>query len=256
MRVHETGPADAETIVFLHGVAASAGMWDAHAERFAGYHCLRPDFPGFGESAGEPWTTIGGVSSEIARIIRTRAGGRAHVVGMSLGGIVAIDLVATEPELVDHLIVDGAGVLPIPALALAKLALRLAPLVIKSDIAVNIVASSIGVPKGNRAGIRRDYGRMSSAAFVAALTQALDYREPPGLAGVWCPTLFVAGGREPSTTRRSQWELTRRMPNAAAAVVPRRWHSWIAAEPDLHCRMVEAWISDRPLPDALAPVDP
>ena len=254
MRVHESGPADATSIVFLHGVAASARMWDTHAEYFSTYHCLMPDFPGFGGSAGERWPTVARVSAEVAEIIHGRANGRAHVVGMSLGGIVAMSLMASTPQLIDHAIVDGAGVLPVPGLPLVKLVLRLSPLVIKSDLAINLVASSIGVPKDSRGGIRRDYRRMSSRAFAAAFVQALDFREPPGLVAVDRPTLFVAGSREPTTTRASQRQLARTMPNAVAALVPRRWHSWIAGEPELHCRMVDAWINDRPLPEELAVV--
>jgi hypothetical protein len=33
--------------------------------------------------------------------------------------------------------------------------------------------------------------------------------------------------------------------------VPRVHHGWIANDPGLHCRMVEAWINDRPLPAGL-----
>jgi pimeloyl-ACP methyl ester carboxylesterase len=173
---------------------------------------------------------------------------------MSLGGIVAIDLMANAPELVDHAVIDGAGVLPIRGRAFVKLALRLSPPIIKSELAINTIARSIGVPKESRAGIRRDYGRMSSAAFVAAFTEALDFRQPARLDDANCRTLFVAGGREPAATRASIRLLSQTMPNATAAVVPGRWHSWIAREPRLHCRMVEAWINDRPLPAELVGV--
>jgi len=43
------------------------------------------------------------------------------------------------------------------------------------------------------------------------------------------------------------------MPHAMARTVPGRHHGWIAADPLLHCRMVEAWINDAPLPAALTP---
>jgi pimeloyl-ACP methyl ester carboxylesterase len=256
MRVHETGPAGAPIIVFLHGVAASAGMWEAHIHHFAGYRCLRPDFPGFGDSANEPWVSIEDAAAGTADLIRARAGGPAHVVGLSLGGMVAMQLLADAPQLVDHAVIDGASVLPIRGASLAKLAIRLSPPIIKSDLAIATVARSIGVPKQHRAGITRDYRRMSSAAFVAAFTDALDFRQPPRLASAPCKTLFVCGSREPAATRTSQRHLAYAMPNATAAVVPGRWHSWIAGEARLHCRMVEAWINDRPLPPELATTGP
>ncbi len=63
-----------------------------------------PDFPGFGDAAGEPWVSLDQTTGEVAELVRTRAaGGRAHVVVVSLGGIVAIN--ASSPrrrELIEH----------------------------------------------------------------------------------------------------------------------------------------------------------
>lgn len=38
------------------------------------------------------------------------------------------------------------------------------------------------------------------------------------------------------------------MPNAVARFAPGRGHGWLAAEPELHGRMVAAWIAGQDLP--------
>ncbi len=253
MHVHESGPDGAESIVFLHGVASSARMWRPHLRAFTRYRCLRPDFPGFGDSTHEPWTSIERIAAEVTEIVRTHANGPVHLVGMSLGGIVGMKIIADAPELVDRAVIDGASVLPVPALAFAKLGVRLSSFVIKSEPVVRMVAHRIGLSAAEIPAFRNDYRRMSSAAFAEAFAQALDFREPPGLFAAPCPTLFVAGGHEPPSTLASNRYLAGAMPNAQAFVLPRRWHGWVAGEPDLHVQMVEAWIAGRPLPPELVP---
>ena len=45
IHVRETGFPGAPAVVFLHGSAASGGMWTDHMARLAGYHCLAPRPP-------------------------------------------------------------------------------------------------------------------------------------------------------------------------------------------------------------------
>jgi len=230
-------------------------MWDAHVRRFAAdYRCLRPDFPGFGDSASEPWVSIDQVAAEIAGVIRALAKGPAHVVGLSLGGLVALRILGEAPDLVDRVVVDGSSVLPIFGLPVAKVALRAVSPLMKTKPVVETIGRMIGIPQGEMEGLRRDYRRMSTAAFTEACCNALDFRQR-GLEHARSPTLLVAGDREWAAVLASNRFLARIMPNATARVVPGRTHSWIAGEPELHGRMVEAWLNGRTLPPELADAD-
>src|SRR6476646_1635616 len=226
MHVHESGPADAASIVFLHGTGANADMWAHHAEYFADYHCLIPQFPGFGHSASEPWLSLEATTAEVKALIRDRARGRAHVVGISLGGVIAMKLLAEHAGMVDHAVVDGAGVLPFPALPLIKLGLRAARPFIKTDLVTCAIAGVLGVPGAARANFRGNFRQMASAAFVGAIIAALEFREPWGLRSAPSPTLFVAGTREPRATLQSKRMLAAAMPHAMARTVPGRHHGW------------------------------
>ncbi len=44
------------------------------------------------------------------------------------------------------------------------------------------------------------------------------------------------------------------MPNAPNYIAPRLGHGWLAEAPDLHCRMVQAWLHNEPLPEELVRV--
>jgi len=78
--VHESGTPGSAAIVFLHGDAATGGMWDQHIERLVGYHCLAPDLPGHGRSNYLPWTSLDDTAQQVAALIQDRIPARrAHL---------------------------------------------------------------------------------------------------------------------------------------------------------------------------------
>jgi pimeloyl-ACP methyl ester carboxylesterase len=125
--VRVAGPPDAPSIVFVHGTRLTGAMWAAQQAELSGeFRTIAIDLPAHGARAGEPFT-LGGAADVLADTIREHAtAGRAVVVGLSLGGYVAMALAAREPALVRGLVVSGATAEPIgarswPFLALATL---------------------------------------------------------------------------------------------------------------------------------------
>jgi pimeloyl-ACP methyl ester carboxylesterase len=104
----------ATPIVMLHGWGASSRlMWGAAlALARLGWKCCVPDLPGFGESAAPP--TAWGVA-EYAQFVLDYMDavgvGRAHLIGHSFGGRLAIYLGANEPQRVEKVVLcNSAGI--------------------------------------------------------------------------------------------------------------------------------------------------
>lgn len=92
--------------------------------QLADFHCLAPDFPGFGQSAAQDWSSLDATTDEVIRLVQERTPqGQVHIVGLSLGSSVAMTWLGKAPWLVDHAIVDGAGVQPLPGLPLMMVGL-------------------------------------------------------------------------------------------------------------------------------------
>jgi pimeloyl-ACP methyl ester carboxylesterase len=118
------GPAGAPSIVFVHGTRLTGAMWAAQQAELSGeFRTIAVDLPAHGARAGEPFT-LEGAADVLADAIREHAtGGRAVVVGLSLGGYVAMALAAREPALVRGLVLSGATAEPVGARSLPFLAL-------------------------------------------------------------------------------------------------------------------------------------
>lgn len=83
------GPADAEPIVFLHGISLSRDTWEEIAQRLASrYLVWTLDFRGHGHSDWTPSYELAGYVAD-AEAVLAAIGRPAIVVGHSLGGCVA-----------------------------------------------------------------------------------------------------------------------------------------------------------------------
>jgi 3-oxoadipate enol-lactonase len=84
-------------VVLLHAGVGDRRLWDGQVDALAAHHCVvRPDFRGCGDSPlpGGPFSHV----DDIRALLDHLEIDRAALVGNSLGGRVAIDLVLEQPE--------------------------------------------------------------------------------------------------------------------------------------------------------------
>jgi pimeloyl-ACP methyl ester carboxylesterase len=118
------GPPGAPTIVFLHGTRLTRAAWAVQLEALGDeFRVIALDLPGHGTRSGEPFTLDGAADVVAATIREQAADGRALVVGLSLGGYVAMVLAAREPACVRGLVLAGSTAEPIGVRSLAYRAL-------------------------------------------------------------------------------------------------------------------------------------
>lgn len=102
----EAGPDDAPAVLLLHGLGATnASMLPLVVDLARDYHVIAPDFPGFGASQAPMWrysaAELGRWLGEFTRVLDID---RAHLVGNSLGGRVALEAAMVAPAAVDRLV--------------------------------------------------------------------------------------------------------------------------------------------------------
>ncbi|MEZ6016695.1 MAG: alpha/beta fold hydrolase [Planctomycetota bacterium] len=97
--VRDTGVG--QTVLFLHGFPLSHTMWDDAIERLApAYRCIAPDLRGFGRSAPVhgPVMSMETYADDIARTLDRLDVTHAHVVGLSMGGYIALAFAERHAE--------------------------------------------------------------------------------------------------------------------------------------------------------------
>ena len=107
------GLPDAPAIVFIHGTRMTGAMWSPQVAGLSGsFRTIAVDLPAHGSRASETFTLDNAVESLATTIREEAAGGRAVVVGLSLGGYVGMALAARQPDLVRGLVLSGATAEP------------------------------------------------------------------------------------------------------------------------------------------------
>lgn len=248
LSVREFGDPSASTIVFLHGAGVAGWMWEPQVKVLGPrFRCLVPDLPGHGQSHTLPWISIPDAAARVADLIRERANGQAHIVGLSLGAQVAMQLLNDAPEVVDHAVLSGLRLIH------SKMLERMTGLttaLMKFDFLVRASARST-VPKGYVERFVADAKRMSPANLQKAGDDSIRFELPPNLANAVAPTLAVAGEKELSLVKDSLPVVVKALPRAQARIAPKVGHVWNMEAPGLFSRMVEAWVTDQALPEEL-----
>ena len=103
IRVHRTGRGP--VLVMLHCLGMSHHLWDCLGGLADRFTVLSYDLPGHGETAvpAAPYG-IEDLSAQLAGVLRREGVARAHVMGISLGGLVAQCFAATEPAMTDRVV--------------------------------------------------------------------------------------------------------------------------------------------------------
>jgi pimeloyl-ACP methyl ester carboxylesterase len=165
------GPADAPTVVLVHGLGGSHLNWDLFAPLLgSSARVLAVDLPGFGLSEpGHRLATVKNNVTVLHRFLREVAGTPAVLVGNSMGGMISILQASRQPDTVAGLVLVDPAV-PRP---------RERPDV---RVAVNFLLFAIpGVGERFLAERRRRRGARASVLDTLALCGLTEDDVPPGL---------------------------------------------------------------------------
>jgi 3-oxoadipate enol-lactonase len=92
-------------LVLLHCLGVDRYFWDFASELSRDFTLVTYDLPGHGESAvPKNGYRIEDLSDQLADLLARHNIARAHIAGISLGGLIAQCLAAARPEMVDRLV--------------------------------------------------------------------------------------------------------------------------------------------------------
>ena len=179
-------------VAFVHGARASHTMWrpQLDAVHDTGRPALAIDLPGHGARMAEPFTIIGSLDA-IDDAVRG-LGGRAVVVGLSLGGYLGIAYAARHLDRVAGLVASGCSTVPDQPLTgawrrVAQLVERLPD----RGARLNQVLVDRMLPPSGAAAVAE--GGVALDVLVDLLAEMRTLRTLEDLAAIRCPVWIVNG---------------------------------------------------------------
>lgn len=255
--IEQTGTQGAPSILFLHGAGTSGWMWQAQTHDLSDFHCLNVDLPGHGKSNHIGWISLADTADQIAAIITAHAtGGRAHVVGLSLGAYVALHLINRHSACIHRAVLTGVTAAPLPNGRMMKLQMWGMSYLMRNRWFVRKQAKMMQMPDDAVAAYADSMLAMSRAAFVQIYKEAVNFRLPDHLGAVQTPVLITAGGSEMLAILQAVEAIAKMMPNAVGALAPGLHHGWNGEDPELFSTMLRAWFTGGALPDGLQLLQP
>lgn len=185
----------ADAVVLVHGTRTSHSQWDLQVPSLlaAGYEVVLVDLPGHGTRRDEAFT-LEAATATITDATRDATGNadRVHVVGSSLGGMLAIHAAASAPAGLASVVVCGASVQPSPWTAALYGALIRAVDVLPGGSAGTSPAFRLLLGEnGTRAYLRG--GRAQADVVAPAFTAVASLDMRADLARIEVPVTFLHG---------------------------------------------------------------
>lgn len=241
VRLHwrEAGAGDA--VVLLHAFPLHSAMWHGQLAKLPGVrHWIAPDVRGFGESESGGQLTMDRIADDVAALLDHLGHARATIVGVSMGGYVAMAFWSRHPERVDALVLcDTRATADDPA---GKLARRLSSERVRAEGAQAIVSQMLDrlVGKSTRTTrpavheeVRRLLEQVQPASFARAQTAMAGRADStPLLPQIDVPVLVVNGDEDPMIPVDVARGLDRALPNSRLAIVERAGHLPPLERPD------------------------
>ena len=256
--VRERGDPNHPTIVFIHGGNVSGWMWDLQVKMLQhDYHCLVPDLPEHGQSIHITPFSIQDSAQRIVSLIRDHSNhGAAHIVGLSLGGAIALQTLSIAPDVVDRMVISAATLGPIPGAGIITRLARPIAWLTRQPFAYRRSAKSLAIPEAFMSQFEADAQRLASDTFRRINQEANNFRLPDNLHDIKTPVLVGAGENELKLVHRKTKQILSVLPNATGYIAPDVGHGWNGEKPELFTQMIRAWIEEKPLPEELLPLDP
>lgn len=243
VEIHEATGEPCGTVLLLHGIGGSADTFAAVAPRLAaaGWRAVAWDAPGYGESA-DPGPEVtrpnspGAYVDIVARLLARLGVERAHLVGVSWGGVIATHVAVRRPELVISLaLLDstrGSGTTEETAATMRARLIELEELggrAFAAQRAPRLLAEN--PTPAAAAEVERQMAAVRIPGYAGAAEMMAQSDTGPALSGLSAPTLVLVGDEDRVTGVEESRLLAREVPNARFGLIGQAGHAAVLERP-------------------------
>ena len=233
-----TGPEDAPVVVLSNSMGADLRMWDGIVPTLSEhFRVVRYDTRGHGRSpVPEGPYSMDDLADDVVSLLDTLGARKAHLVGLSLGGMTGMRLAARDPERIDRLVLlctaafleAGPGYTERAAQVRAQGTGSVAADVVGRWFTPSHLEQHPDVREHHEAmcAATSPEGYAGSCEAIAAMDLRAD------LPQITAPTLAIAGGDDPATPASCLRAIADGVPDGRLVVVPDAAHLAVAQQPE------------------------
>lgn len=232
LRIHVSETGDGPPVLLINGLGGHTAMWEPVERALADFRVISFDAPGAGRSSRPLRPVSVPRLARLAALVLDDAGVlQADVVGYSMGGMVAQQLAADQPDRVRRLVLAattcGLGAIPGGPKAMLHLTIPV------RFLSARMYADTIGAMVGGRARQDREFVaslaalRLRQVSFLGYFGQLLSLSRWSGLpllSRIPHPTLVVTGDDDPLAPLANGILLARMLPQGRMLLAPGEGH--------------------------------
>ena len=244
-------PAGHPAVLLLHGLGANSASWTLQLPPLieAGFRPITPDAPGFSRSPydGKGWS-IPAAAQAMADLLAELQAGPAHIVGISMGGVIAQQMVFDFPQLIRKLVLVStfAALRPESLGSWAYLLGRF------------VMVHTLGLPAQAKVVARRIFAlaeqeelrqmlittitQSDPRAYRAAMRALALFDSRKRLAEIKVPTLVITADRDTTVPPPRQKLLVEGIPGARQVVISNAGHAVSVEQPEAFNRELLAFL--------------
>ncbi len=250
--IHYEERGSGDLVVLIHGLGSSIRDWELQIPAFSErYRVIAIDVRGHGQSDKPrgPYSVVK-FAADVATVLDKLQVGPAHIVGISMGGMIAFQLAVDSPASIRSLVIVNSG----PALVLRTLKEKFA--IWSRRVALRLVGlpalakkvAAMNFPHPEQAALRDKLAsRLADndpAIYRASMEALVGWSVEDRIGSIQCPTLVLAADQD-YTPVAAKRVYAAKIPNARVAVIDNSRHVTPFDQPEAFNRVVLDFLSEQ-----------
>ncbi len=241
-----------EPALFLHGLGSSAESWFFQREPFAAkYRVILADMRGHGRSDKPPGPySVSQFAADVAGLLHHLDVGPVHVVGLSMGGMIAFQLAVDYPDLVRSMVIVNSGPELIPHNWRERLSLWQRRIMLRflSPQRLGPILGKRLFPDPDQAELLayfvEGFLKNDPAAYRAATNALIGWSVRDRIGEIRCPVLVVTADQD-YTPVAAKEAYAAEMPDARVVVIENSRHATPVDQPDAFNQVVLDFLAEQ-----------
>ena len=227
-------------VVLIHGAGFDHSTWALHSRWFAhhGFAVLVPDLPGHGRSQGPALNSIAEMADWIAALLDAAGTAKAHLIGHSMGSLIALETSVRHPAKVSALSLIGTAATMTVGPDLLKAAEANNPDAIDMASIWGLgfdaeIGGSLAPGMWMHGGAQRVLQHTAPGVLFSDLSACNSYQGALAAAAkVTVPTTLILGEKDMMTPAKAGKALASAIPHARTVMLKGAGHMMMSERPD------------------------